>query len=63
MVKTYKERIINEEAFINAMGRITIKFALIEELVTDCINILIGGRSCEYFDCKIIFHNYLSHVH
>ena len=44
MVKTYRERRIDEEAFISAIGNITIKFAGLEELITGCINILIGGE-------------------
>ncbi len=55
MVKTYQERIIDEEAFINTIGKITIRFALLEELITDCINILIGGEAASIFTARLSF--------
>ena len=55
MVKTYQENLIDEEAFINAIGKITIKFALLEELVTDCINILIGGEAATIITARLPF--------
>ncbi|MBM4433485.1 MAG: hypothetical protein FJ025_05740 [Chloroflexi bacterium] len=60
MVKTYPERIIREEAFINALGRITIRFALLEELITDCINILLGGESASIVTAGLPFSRSLT---
>ena len=55
MPNPYKNKMIDNEAFTRAMGNITIKFALLEEFVTDCINILLGIEGADVITAGLTF--------
>lgn len=60
MVRTTWEIMDKDEAFIKALGLITSRYALLEELIIGCINIIVGGECASIVTAGIPFSRSLN---
>lgn len=60
MARTYWDIMDKDESFIKALGKITSRYALLEELITGCINILLGGEGAAIVTAGLPFYRSLN---
>lgn len=60
MVRTTWEIMDKDESFMKALGKITSRYALLEELIIGCINILIGGECASIVTAGLPFSRSLT---
>ena len=60
MVRTTWEIMDKSESFMKALGKITSRYALLEELIIGCINILVGGECASILTAGLPFSRSLT---
>ncbi len=60
MTENGRERSLIEESLVKSIGRITIYFSMLEELIKNCVNMLIGGEGARIVTARLTFPDLLN---
>lgn len=60
MTEHVRDRIVIEESLVKSIGRITVYFSMLEELIKNCVNILIGGEGASIVTARGKFPDLLN---